>query len=110
MSRPSFKKQLFEQFATDFGLTEEENVRAVAAGYAALDAFEADLRRRGRETLDRGPGQKQSGLGHTTYVAAQVSLSPQWALRAEVAKDSFKAFPEASGKTFSGGVVYNIGR
>ena len=55
-------RQLYEQFAADFGLTEEENARAVAAGYAALDAFDADLRRRGRETLDRLEAEQKIGI------------------------------------------------
>jgi len=55
-------RQLYEHFAADFGLTEEENVRAVTAGYAALDAFDADLLRRGRETLDRLEAEQKIGI------------------------------------------------
>src|SRR6516162_7912167 len=47
-----FSKQLYEQFADILGLSWEENVRAVEAGYRAQDQFmNGKLRQQGREIL-----------------------------------------------------------
>lgn len=64
-----------------------------------------------RDVLSTGPGARQSGWGNTKYVAAEIAnRSKSVAFRAEVSKDSFKAFPEASGWSGQGGVTFNFGK
>jgi predicted nucleotide-binding protein (sugar kinase/HSP70/actin superfamily) len=50
------------QFKDDLGLSEEENFRAVGRAYEALAAFEADMRRRAREVLDRLEAEQKIGI------------------------------------------------
>jgi len=47
-----FERQMYDQFKDILGLSKAENERAVAAGYKALDEFEANIRREGRNTLE----------------------------------------------------------
>ncbi|MBI5202136.1 MAG: hypothetical protein HY925_11160 [Elusimicrobia bacterium] len=65
-----------------------------------------------REVLHRGAGVQDRAWGNTVYGAAnvQVGHDSPWSVRVEVAKDRFKAFPEASGMTYSLGGDYNIGK
>jgi predicted nucleotide-binding protein (sugar kinase/HSP70/actin superfamily) len=54
LSQPDlFERQMFEQFKDLLGLTPEENARAVAEGYRALDYFNnVTMRAAARETLE----------------------------------------------------------
>ncbi len=52
-NRRLFARQLYEALEPVLGLSEDENARAVEAGFRELERFEEDLRRRGREVLDR---------------------------------------------------------
>lgn len=54
--------QLFDAWAPILGLTEEENRRAVDVGFRELEAFEADLRRRARQVLDRLERERRVGI------------------------------------------------
>lgn len=47
------KREMLRYFGDVLGLSEEENSRAVDVGYAALERFNADLRRQGREVLEQ---------------------------------------------------------
>ncbi len=63
MSEPKLlARQLFAQFAADLGLSEEENTRAVEAGYAALIRFDATMRQQAREVLDRLEAEDRIGI------------------------------------------------
>ena len=55
-------KQLFEAWQPLLGLSEEENGRAVEAGFRELLAYEADLQRRAREVLDQLEREKRVGI------------------------------------------------
>ncbi|MCK5618054.1 MAG: CoA activase [Candidatus Krumholzibacteria bacterium] len=57
-----FAKQMYLAFKGILGLTRRENARAVEAGYAALDRYENELRRAGRETLDRIERENKLGI------------------------------------------------
>jgi predicted CoA-substrate-specific enzyme activase len=54
LSKPDlFERQMFEQFREIFGLTPEENKRAIEAGYAALDQFNnVTMRGAARQVLE----------------------------------------------------------
>ncbi|TAN23443.1 MAG: CoA activase [Acidobacteria bacterium] len=54
--------QLFKAFDPMLSLTEDENVRAVEAGFAAMTGYETDMRRRARETLDQLEREDRVGL------------------------------------------------
>jgi len=57
-----FAKQMYLAFKGILGLTHRENARAVEAGYAALDRYENELRRAGREALDRIERENKLGI------------------------------------------------
>ncbi len=46
------EKRMLETFGPELGLTEDENRHAVQQGFAALDAFHADLEEKGRAILE----------------------------------------------------------
>jgi predicted CoA-substrate-specific enzyme activase len=52
-NRRLLARQLHAALDPALGLSEDENARAVEAGFRELERFEADLRRRGREVLDK---------------------------------------------------------
>jgi activator of 2-hydroxyglutaryl-CoA dehydratase/predicted nucleotide-binding protein (sugar kinase/HSP70/actin superfamily) len=51
--RKLFARQMLGGWEGLLGLSEAENERAIGAGFAALDAYEHDLRRRARDLIDR---------------------------------------------------------
>jgi predicted nucleotide-binding protein (sugar kinase/HSP70/actin superfamily) len=57
-----FARQMYLAFKDVLGLTRGENARAVEAGYDALDRFEAELRRAGRESLDKLERENKLGI------------------------------------------------
>jgi predicted CoA-substrate-specific enzyme activase len=57
-----FARQMYLAFKDILGLTRGENSRAVEAGYDALDRFEAELRRAGREALDKVERENKLGI------------------------------------------------
>jgi activator of 2-hydroxyglutaryl-CoA dehydratase/predicted nucleotide-binding protein (sugar kinase/HSP70/actin superfamily) len=58
-----FARQMFEQFKDIFGLSEEENERAVQEGYKALDHFNnAILRGTAREVLNQLVAEQRLGI------------------------------------------------
>jgi len=60
--RKLFTFQMFQAFSEVLGLSEEENERAVEAGYGALEAYETGLRRRAREVLDQLEREDRIGI------------------------------------------------
>ncbi len=62
MSRPHLlARQMYAEWGSILGLTAKENLQAVEAGYRTLDAYEATIRRKARETLDRL--EEEGGVG-----------------------------------------------
>jgi predicted nucleotide-binding protein (sugar kinase/HSP70/actin superfamily) len=62
LSKPDLlARQLYEVWAPHLGLSREENAKAVHAGLDGLDRYEADMRRRSREIIDRL--EKEGGVG-----------------------------------------------
>jgi predicted CoA-substrate-specific enzyme activase len=62
ISHPSLlARQMFFVFAPVLGLSREENRRAIDAGYEAVDRYEAEIRAKAREILDRL--EKRHGVG-----------------------------------------------
>lgn len=57
-----FERQMLAEFSEILGLSPEENARAVAEGYKALDAFYTTLRRKGREVIDRLEEENRLGI------------------------------------------------
>jgi activator of 2-hydroxyglutaryl-CoA dehydratase/predicted nucleotide-binding protein (sugar kinase/HSP70/actin superfamily) len=57
-----FERQMYAQFKDILGLSKAENERAVAAGYEALDEYEANLRREGRAALDMLERENKLGI------------------------------------------------
>ena len=58
-----FQKQMFEEFGPKFGLSKEENRRAVEEGYKALDHFNNVVQRgKGREVLDMLKAEDKLGI------------------------------------------------
>ncbi len=57
-----FERQMFGQFEEIFGLSPEENARAVAEGYKALKHFEDTQRRMGRETIKMLERENRLGI------------------------------------------------
>jgi predicted CoA-substrate-specific enzyme activase len=58
-----FERQMFEEFQDIFGLSPEENKRAVDAGYAALDRFNNEtLRGEARKVLDQLVAEDRLGV------------------------------------------------
>ncbi|MDR0842205.1 MAG: acyl-CoA dehydratase activase-related protein [Acidobacteriota bacterium] len=63
LSKPQLlARQLLAEFQPLLGLTKEENLEAVYAGYKNLDNYEAGLRRKAREALDRLEKEKRIGI------------------------------------------------
>jgi predicted nucleotide-binding protein (sugar kinase/HSP70/actin superfamily) len=60
--RKLFSYQMFQAWAPVLGLSEDENERAVAVGYKALEEHESALRRRAREVLDRLERENRIGI------------------------------------------------
>jgi activator of 2-hydroxyglutaryl-CoA dehydratase/predicted nucleotide-binding protein (sugar kinase/HSP70/actin superfamily) len=57
-----FERQMYEQFRDIFGLTPEENARAVEQGYKTLADFSRNLRRQAREVLDQLEREDRIGV------------------------------------------------
>jgi predicted nucleotide-binding protein (sugar kinase/HSP70/actin superfamily)/activator of 2-hydroxyglutaryl-CoA dehydratase len=55
-------QQLFNAFEPVLGLSPEENARAVDVGFAELEAYESDIRRRARAALDELERNKRVGI------------------------------------------------
>jgi len=64
LSQPDlFERQMYEQFQDLLGLTPEENARAVAEGYRALDYFNnVTMRAAARETLEQLEREDRLGV------------------------------------------------
>ena len=60
--RKLFAQQMFEAWNPFLGLSQEENDRAVEAGFKALDEYEAGIRKRARETLDQLEREDRIGI------------------------------------------------
>lgn len=60
--RKLFALQMFRAWAPLLGLSVEENDRAIEAGFAALEEFEADVRRRARGVLDMLEREERLGI------------------------------------------------
>src|SRR5215470_7422437 len=60
--RKLFAFQMLTVFQSVLGLSDEENERAVAAGYEALKAYESSIRRRAREVLDQLEREDRIGI------------------------------------------------
>ena len=54
--------QMFQAWAPVLGLSEEENERAIDAGFKALEDFESGLRRKAREVLDKLEQENRIGI------------------------------------------------
>jgi activator of 2-hydroxyglutaryl-CoA dehydratase/predicted nucleotide-binding protein (sugar kinase/HSP70/actin superfamily) len=59
---PLFARQMLAAWGPVLGLSEHENARAVEAGLTALDTYEHDIRRRGREVIDRLEAEHRLGI------------------------------------------------
>jgi predicted nucleotide-binding protein (sugar kinase/HSP70/actin superfamily) len=57
-----FARQMYLAFKGILGLTSRENARAVETGYAALDRYETEMRRAGREALDKIERENKLGI------------------------------------------------
>jgi predicted CoA-substrate-specific enzyme activase len=57
-----FAFQMFEAFKSILGLSLEENDRAIAAGYRALQDYEASIRKRARQVLDQLEREDRIGI------------------------------------------------
>jgi activator of 2-hydroxyglutaryl-CoA dehydratase/predicted nucleotide-binding protein (sugar kinase/HSP70/actin superfamily) len=55
-------RQLLDTWGPVLGLSEEENSRAVDAGFRDLEAYERDIRRRAREVLDQLERENRIGI------------------------------------------------
>jgi predicted nucleotide-binding protein (sugar kinase/HSP70/actin superfamily) len=55
-------RQMFQAWESILGLSEEENERAIQAGFDALDAFQSDLRTRSREVIDSLEREDRLGI------------------------------------------------
>lgn len=60
--RKLFSYQMFQAWAPVLGISEEENQRAVEAGYKALEEHESGLRRKAREVLDKLEQENRIGI------------------------------------------------
>jgi predicted CoA-substrate-specific enzyme activase len=60
--RKLFAYQMLQAWEPVLGLSEEENQRAVEAGYRALEEHESGLRRRAREVLDKLEQENRIGI------------------------------------------------
>jgi predicted nucleotide-binding protein (sugar kinase/HSP70/actin superfamily) len=54
--------QMFQAWGPVLGLSEEEHLRAIEAGYKALDEHESGLRRKAREVLDKLEQENRIGI------------------------------------------------
>jgi predicted nucleotide-binding protein (sugar kinase/HSP70/actin superfamily) len=54
--------QMFEAWKAILGLSQEENDRAVAAGYEAVEDYETSIRKRARQTLDQLEREDRIGI------------------------------------------------
>jgi predicted nucleotide-binding protein (sugar kinase/HSP70/actin superfamily) len=62
LSKPELlARQMFAAWNSILGLSKTENLKAVRAGYGALDRYESDIRRKAREVIDRL--EKDGGVG-----------------------------------------------
>ena len=63
LSKPDlFERQMYDQFKDIFGLSPEENARAIEQGYLALQAFNANMRRQAREVLEQLEREDRLGV------------------------------------------------
>jgi predicted nucleotide-binding protein (sugar kinase/HSP70/actin superfamily) len=60
--RKLLASQLFDSLGPLLGLSEEENARAVAVGFAELDAYETEIQRRAREVIDQLEREDRVGI------------------------------------------------
>jgi predicted CoA-substrate-specific enzyme activase len=60
--RKLFAFQMFEAWKSMLGLSLEENDRAIAAGYQALEDYETSIRKRAREVLDQLEREDRIGI------------------------------------------------
>jgi predicted CoA-substrate-specific enzyme activase len=60
--RKLFAYQMLQAWQAELGLSSEENERAVEAGFAALNNYETDVRRRARQTLDQLEREDRIGI------------------------------------------------
>ncbi|HVI10360.1 MAG TPA: BadF/BadG/BcrA/BcrD ATPase family protein, partial [Candidatus Binatia bacterium] len=60
--RKLFSHQMLQAWQSVLGLSFEENERAVEAGFAALQNYESDIRRRAREVLDQLEREDRIGI------------------------------------------------
>jgi len=60
--RKLFSYQMLQAWQPVLGLSEEENDRAVESGFAALKAYEANIRRRARQVLDELEREDRIGI------------------------------------------------
>jgi predicted nucleotide-binding protein (sugar kinase/HSP70/actin superfamily)/activator of 2-hydroxyglutaryl-CoA dehydratase len=61
-NRGLFAQQMYQCFGPLLGLSEEENQRAVDLGYAELEAYETELRKRSRQILDELEREDRIGI------------------------------------------------
>jgi len=61
-NRKLLAQQMFNAFEHVLGLSPEENARAIDAGFAELEAYEADIRARARAALDELQRTKRVGI------------------------------------------------
>jgi predicted nucleotide-binding protein (sugar kinase/HSP70/actin superfamily) len=54
--------QMYKAWSTPLGLSREENDRAIAVGFDALDEYEAEIRHQARETLDQLEREDRIGI------------------------------------------------
>src|SRR6202161_4020172 len=60
--RKLFAFQMLQAWQTELGLSSDENDRAVEAGFAALQNYETDIKRRARQTLDQLEREDRIGI------------------------------------------------
>ena len=60
--RKLFEQQMFEAWKSILGLSEEENGRAVEAGYQAQEEYETSIQKRSREVLDQLEREDRIGI------------------------------------------------
>jgi predicted CoA-substrate-specific enzyme activase len=60
--RKLFEHQMFEAWKSILGLSQEENTRAVEAGYTAQEEYETSIQKRAREVLDQLEREDRIGI------------------------------------------------
>ena len=60
--RKLFEQQMFEAWKSILGLSQEENGRAVEAGYRAQEEYETSIQKRSREVLDQLEREDRIGI------------------------------------------------